>query len=208
MKNPKNKKLFDTIINLQQKEKNLNLKLNRNTIVDKIIDQECIKCESVKPPHVEHCSDCGRCVCYMDHHCPWINNCVGILTHKPFLLFCAYTLCAVGLSLSAILPEFLAQLKDGWIEGELAWKDCLLGCSAVQSLCFGILIWTILVDQISEVSNRTQALDHVKFHSKKINRPRRRCWHNWRVICGSKTRLACLVPTPINGNFAFEDLYH
>lgn len=37
----------------------------------------CITCRTVKGPRVKHCRHCDRCVFRMDHHCPWINNCVG-----------------------------------------------------------------------------------------------------------------------------------
>ena len=38
----------------------------------------CKKCIQAKPPRTHHCSICDKCFLKMDHHCPWIDNCVGM----------------------------------------------------------------------------------------------------------------------------------
>lgn len=50
----------------------------------------CKKCISPKPPRTHHCSVCGKCILKMDHHCPWLNSCVGHYNHRYFFLFCVY----------------------------------------------------------------------------------------------------------------------
>lgn len=61
----------------------------------------CKSCVSPKPPRTHHCSVCKRCVLKMDHHCPWLNNCVGHFNHRYFYLFCVYmTLGTIFVSLS------------------------------------------------------------------------------------------------------------
>jgi len=47
----------------------------------------CITCCVMRPARAKHCSHCGYCVMRMDHHCVWINNCVGINNHLKFYFF-------------------------------------------------------------------------------------------------------------------------
>ncbi|XP_038604065.1 palmitoyltransferase ZDHHC15 [Tachyglossus aculeatus] len=51
----------------------------------------CDRCQLIKPDRCHHCSVCATCVLKMDHHCPWVNNCIGFSNYKFFLQFLAYS---------------------------------------------------------------------------------------------------------------------
>lgn len=50
----------------------------------------CKKCVQPKPPRTHHCSICDCCYLKMDHHCPWMNNCIGFFNHRYFVSFCVF----------------------------------------------------------------------------------------------------------------------
>ena len=82
-------KKFDkkTSINEQYKKgiiRNYRLKLTR-----------CRSCYVARPPNVHHCSICHGCILERDHHCPWVNNCVGLFNKKYFILYNFYALLSV-----------------------------------------------------------------------------------------------------------------
>ncbi len=85
----------DTLENLE--EGNLEIQERRQT------PKMCRKCKTFKPQRAHHCSICQRCIVKMDHHCPWINNCVGIGNHKFFIQFicCVFLLSICSLLLTA-----------------------------------------------------------------------------------------------------------
>ncbi|XP_065296239.1 palmitoyltransferase ZDHHC20-B-like [Dermacentor albipictus] len=62
----------------------------------------CEPCGLVKPDRSHHCSSCRRCILKMDHHCPWLNNCVGFSTYKFFLLTLFYVVVLASYALVSV----------------------------------------------------------------------------------------------------------
>eukprot|EP00282_Hemiselmis_andersenii_P045429 CAMPEP_0172077214 /NCGR_PEP_ID=MMETSP1043-20130122/16934_1 /TAXON_ID=464988 /ORGANISM="Hemiselmis andersenii, Strain CCMP441" /LENGTH=418 /DNA_ID=CAMNT_0012738143 /DNA_START=92 /DNA_END=1348 /DNA_ORIENTATION=- len=74
----------------------------------------CEKCQAPKPPRTHHCSACGRCVVGMDHHCVFLNNCVGdrnIAYFMRFLLWVAFA-CAFVFANSVTVAKAEMARKD------------------------------------------------------------------------------------------------
>ena len=47
----------------------------------------CPHCKVICTADSRHCYICNQCVERFDHHCQWVNNCIGIQNHSYFYLF-------------------------------------------------------------------------------------------------------------------------
>ncbi|ELV10191.1 palmitoyltransferase ZDHHC3 isoform X2 [Tupaia chinensis] len=75
---------------------------------------KCPKCCSIKPDRAHHCSVCKRCIRKMDHHCPWVNNCVGESNQKYFVLFTMYIALISLHALVMVGFHFLHCFEEDW----------------------------------------------------------------------------------------------
>lgn len=106
----------------------------------------CKKCIEPKPSRAHHCSVCNACVLRMDHHCPWIHNCVGWGNHRYFILFLGWlsTAC-VYYSINSI-PYALAWRKKQILETgphDVLFLFTLLLASVIGSAVFGLFAWHV-----------------------------------------------------------------
>uniref|UniRef100_A0A915PSP6 Palmitoyltransferase n=1 Tax=Setaria digitata TaxID=48799 RepID=A0A915PSP6_9BILA len=96
-------------------------------------------------PTCKHCRQCNKCISGFDHHCKWLNNCVGEVNYRLFLLL-VLSVCLISALVSICLVSLTVM---SFINIELLpdAKKLPMELTLWRGLCFalGILYSTLAV---------------------------------------------------------------
>merc|ERR1740121_2412690 len=83
--------------------------------------QVCVVCRSRREMRSHHCKECGRCVQRLDHHCPWIDNCVGLGNQRSFYCFIVFLFMTIVYFYYVVMLYIAEIVWPAWAEG--AWLE-------------------------------------------------------------------------------------
>ena len=112
----------------------------------------CLTCQIFKPLRSKHCKICNKCIYNFDHHCPWIDNCVGRDNYRLFFIFITIT------SISSILYI---------IQGFYFIINYITKLSIIDILCYlkafflGIFVVGLWITHIYFISKNISTNEHI-----------------------------------------------
>jgi ankyrin repeat protein len=138
----------------------------------------CVTCLLDRGDRYTHCGQCNSCQLDLDHHCPFVNNCVGRGNRRVFVLFCLSA--SLGCLFAFVLLLQTEYTKDEQCSGitlsrtarttyspvpSLLLQCCIfyyrpdvLGVS-ILAILVSIWIFTVYAQQISFIASETTTVD-------------------------------------------------
>lgn len=109
--------------------------LDRTKYAHVIEEGRCHLCKiTTSSARTKHCSACNKCVAQFDHHCKWLNHCVGGRNYAPFLMCVSTAVVAAALvALLAVAELIIYHTDPGWLTRTTQANETLSTPSSLPS---------------------------------------------------------------------------
>lgn len=107
------------------------------------LQYQCDICEMMIKDHTKHCRACNRCCDKFDHHCQWLNNCIGESNYQLFVVSTT-ALAFYVVQTMVMAAYYLAKFKIYDFQFEIEnFLICLQAffCTFILLACLQLLGW-------------------------------------------------------------------
>ncbi|KAL4441996.1 hypothetical protein ABPG74_003747 [Tetrahymena malaccensis] len=131
----------------------------------------CDTCGIYKDKDRKHCRLCDNCVTGFDHHCIWLNNCIGRNNYRSFILFlfflCAqliFTIISCACYLNSEILSRMDQFNEERSEStqNVLKKQPLPIFLIIYSSLFIMMVGTLFVYHVILILNDTTTVEQKK----------------------------------------------
>ena len=144
-------------------------KKNNDTWIDiinsgKNISKMCPYCMVEQGKFSKHCFICHKCIEVFDHHCHWINNCVGHLNKPIFMAFIISLLITLGVNSFISFYVLLVQsngLNKYWMDN-IYFRYIYCGFVFLLSMFFIFPVGYLLYMQLKTKENQKEVQTYYK----------------------------------------------
>jgi len=129
---------------------------------DECEPRQCEECScDITDVRVKHCYPCGKCICGFDHHCRYLNVCIGNRTYAPWFAFVA------GLLTLMVVCTYAAfiTLAHGPDLVEMDSSHAALVLLGMLSLIASIFLLCLLFQHVYFIYGGLTTLEYIKDQS-------------------------------------------
>jgi len=150
----------------------------------------CKTCSIWRPPRCYHCRVCDNCVETLDHHCVWLNNCVGRRNYRYFFAFVSSSTILALFLIGASLAHILVYMSREHIsfgaaisKWRVPWAMVIYGIVAVP---YPTSLWAYHLFLMGRGETTREYLNSHKFNKADRHRPftQGNVLKNWITVLG------------------------